>query len=637
MSMMDPEDMAEGEAPDTPDQPRDSRKEVKPSLSANDWSLIAHWILSEKERRANDKRRIELEQIWKEIDRQLSMTPLARQVQSGQKQDWFPDIELPLQFDCLEVNAADVRRLIFPRGSEWFSVSADMSDDYEERFMKRRETIPMLGNKPVPMKLDQDTANTLVKATIDHYHRVYDFRSKVDLFIIESLKYGTSVARVREVSLHKFHHDFRGLQTESQTGPALIPCSIKQTWLDDTPLAVMHEGLSIAPGHIRGGWRKLRDVQNAIKIGGPERGWRQASLRRIEAVESNDGRDGCVEYLEFEGDLIVPRTSGTSIFLPNVEVTVAVGKGGPDVIRFKENKFAFSSYIVGTYMRDDLGTPYGTSPLMKGQPLQEAATSCMNDLLGASALASRPPCWYDRNDAELTARGGPDLYPAAMTPTDSPDAIEFMPPPQVAPLINSLAGILKQYEDLTAVNDPRRGGATKSHTTAYANDMEQTRGLTRTDDFVQGLEYGPLTSMLYMEYEIVKTCMKRPYSIQVDAGGIEGWVNIGSGDLPDNVAFKVHGSIGVLNERQQAESFAQATNLALQIQGIAAQMGQPFAMQFGDIVLEAYRRAGINNAAKFVGPTGGGNAGAAPPGAPVPQSPTGLPQNDLTDVATIAR
>jgi hypothetical protein len=612
------------------------KQDKEKSLTPNDWSLVAHWVMSEKERRANDKRRVELDLIWKEIDRQLSMRPLPRQVQSGQKQDWFPDVELPLQFDCLEVNAADVRRLIFPRGSEWYSVSSDLSDDYEKRFKKRRESVPMLGARAVPMKIDQDTANILAKSAIDHYHRVYDFRSKVDLFIIENLKYGTAVARVKEVSLHKFHHDFRGLRTEKQTGPALIPCSIKNTWLDDTPLAVMHEGLSVAPGHIRGGWRKLRDVQNAISIGGPERGWRQAALRKIEAVESNDGRDGCVEYLEYEGDLIVPRTRGDSIFLPNVEVTVAVGKGGPEVIRFKENKFAFSSYIVGTYMRDDLSSPYGTSPLMKGQPLQEAATSCMNDLLGAAAISGRPPGWYDRNDSELAAKGGPDLYPGAMTPTDSPDAIEFMDAPEVAPLINAYAGVLKQYEDMTAVNDPRRGGATKSHTTAYANDMEQTRGLTRTDDFVQGLEYGPLTSMLYMEYEIVKSCMKTPYPIQVDAGGVEGWVNIASGDLADNVAFKVHGSMGVLNERQQAEAFAQATNMALQVAGIAAQFGQPIAMQFMEIVLEGYRRAGINNAAKFVGPTGGGNAGAAPPAPAVPQSPTGLPANDLTDVAALS-
>ena len=36
-------------------------------LTANDWSLVAHWIASEKERRCNDKKRKELEAIWKEI------------------------------------------------------------------------------------------------------------------------------------------------------------------------------------------------------------------------------------------------------------------------------------------------------------------------------------------------------------------------------------------------------------------------------------------------------------------------------------------------------------------------------------------------------------------------------------------
>lgn len=612
--------------------------EDKPKgLSANDWSSIAHWIMSEKERRANDPRRKTLEKIWCEIDRQLAMEPMAKQILSGQKEDWFPDIELPLQFDCLEVNAADVRRLIFPRGPEWYSVSADMSDDYLERFQKRRESVPMIGDTPAQMKMDQDTANTIVKATVDHFHRLYDFRSKVDLFVLEAIKYGTSVTRVREVALHKFHHDFRGTKTNKLTGPALVPCSIKSVWLDDTPLAVMHEGLSVSPGQIRGGWRKLRDVQNAISIGGPERGWRQASLKKIEAVESKDQHEGCVEYLEFEGDLIVPRGRGESIFLPNVEVTIAVGKGGPEVIRFRTNDFAFSSYLVGTYMRDDLASPYGTSPLMKGQPLQEAATLCMNDLLGAAALSARPPMFYDRNDSELVSRGGPDYYPGAQTPTDSPDAVERMESPDVGALVNAYAGVLKQYEDLTAVNDPRRGGATKSHTTAYANDMEQTRGLSRTDDFVQGLEHGPLTSMLYMEFEIIKSAMKKQESIQVDQGGIEGWCKVASADLPDQCAFRVHGSAGVLNERQQAEQFAAATNITLQLAAIAAQFGQPFAVQFGDIALEAFRRAGINNGAKFVGPTAGGNASAAPPAAAVPQAAAGVPANDLTDLAAFGR
>lgn len=608
------------------------------ALSPADWSKIAEWILAEKERRAMDKRRRSLESIWKEIDRQLAMEPMPRTTLSGQKQDWFPDIELPLQFDCLEVNAADARRLIFPRGTEWYSVSADLSDDYEKRFQTRRENFPMIGGRPVPMKMDQDTANTLVKAAVDHFHRLYDFRGAVDSFIVENLKYGTGVARVREVVLHKFHHDFRGVRAQSYTGPAVIPCSIKSTWLDDTPLAVMHEGLTVAPGHIRGGWRKLKDVQNAIAVGGPERGWRQAALRKIEAVESQDDKAGCVEYLEFEGDLIVPRTRGDSIFLPNVEVTVAVGKGGPEVIRFKENKFAFPSYITGTYMRDDLASPYGTSPLMKGQPLQEASTSCMNDLLGAAALAARPPVAYDRNDPELLIRGGPEVYPGSSTPTDSPDAVKMLLDRfDISPLVNAYAGLLKQYEDLTAVNDPRRGGATKSHTTAYANDMEQTRGLSRTDDFVQGLEHGPLTSMLYMEFEIIKSCMKKAQSIQVDASGIEGWIELAAADLPDAVAFRVHGSAGVMNERQQAENFMAATNMTMQLQGIAAQLGQPIAVQFSEIALEVYRRAGINNAAKFVGPTAGGDSAAAPPGSVVPQAPSGLPANDLTDVAALQR
>ena len=87
------------------------------ALTADDWQLIADWVRNEYERRK--ERRIELERIWKEIDRQLSMTPLPRQVSSGAKTDWYPELELPSQFQTLEVISADARRLLFPRNTEW--------------------------------------------------------------------------------------------------------------------------------------------------------------------------------------------------------------------------------------------------------------------------------------------------------------------------------------------------------------------------------------------------------------------------------------------------------------------------------------------------------------------------------------
>ncbi|KKK63094.1 hypothetical protein LCGC14_2997750, partial [marine sediment metagenome] len=198
--------------PDTP-------KETKGALNAADWKAIGEFIKAEKERRA--EARFHKEQQWKEVDRQIRMEPKPRVTASGKDQDWFPNIELPLQFDTLEVTVADVKRLIFPRGTEWYDVNAELSDDYLERFKRRRETKPLIGSQPLPVKLEQETANTLVKTAIDHYHRLFDFRANVISFAIEMVKYGSGVARVREVSLPQLSSDFRGMKGDVR-GPAMI-------------------------------------------------------------------------------------------------------------------------------------------------------------------------------------------------------------------------------------------------------------------------------------------------------------------------------------------------------------------------------------------------------------------------------
>ena len=605
------------------------------ALPPNDLSMVARYIKSEFETRK--QRRKDLEVVWKEVDRQIAMTPFPRELQSGKKNDWLPDLELPLQFNTLEVNAADARRLKFPRGSEWYSVSANLTDEYQKRWTERREKHETVGKfpdgRPIPIKLDQDTANIYVKAVLDHFHRLYDFRGMVDLFDAECIKYGTGAARIRQVSVHKFFPEYRGAKPGAAMAPAFIPASIKNTYLDDSPIAVMHEGILLAPGHIRCSYKQISDLKRAIAAGGPERGWRQEAIAKLKPLSGRDSNKGLVEILEYEGDLVVPRSDTSAVYLPNAIVTIALGRGVNEVIRFQENKFPFNSYVVGHYFREKIDSAYGVSPLMKGQPIQEAATESLNALMAAAALAARPPCFYDRNDAELKVRGGPDLFPGSLTPTESPDAVEFMERADIGQLLNVYLGLLKQYEDLTSVNDPRRGGATKSHTTATAVDIEQSRGISRVDDFVQGVELGPMTSMLHMEYEIAKDSLKTPQHIQADMGGIEGWFRASAADLADQVAFRVHGSAGVLNERQQAENFAAATNMVLQLAGTAAQLGVPLSVDFQAIAEEAYRKAGVNNAGRFI-TTAKAISNESPPGAAVPSNGGGIPTNTLSDVET---
>ncbi len=596
--------------PDTP-------KETKDALNAADLKAIAEFIKSEKDRRK--EARHHKEQQWAEVDRQLRMEPKARVIAegSGTEKDWFPNIELPLQFDTLEVTAADVKRLIFPRGTEWYNVNAELSDDYLKRFAKRRETKPLIGSEPLPAALDQETANTLVKTAIDHYHRLFDFRANVISFAIEAIKYGSAVARVREVNHPDLSNDYRGVKGDVR-GPAMIPCSIKNTYLDDSPHSVMHEGMSSAPSTIRTSFQQLDKLNKAARLGGKDRGWMIGQIKELEPLGDQDEKNGHVELLEWEGDLIVPRKKGESIFLPNVLVTVAVGNNAPRPVRFRENPVPFHSYAIGHYMRENLQDVYGTSPLIKGLGLQEAASLVFNSLMAVGALNAEPPIAWDSQDTQLNATGGPPIHPRALWETDAPDRIKVQEIGDIAALLNVYVALLKQYEDLTGNTEARRGARARSHTSATGADIEAAQGIVRVQDFVNDLELGPLTSILYMEYAIIKDVMKKPQPVSVGSGGIEGWINLAADDLPDRSIFLVQGSSGQSSERQRIVDFDGANNFALQVQAQAAKLGQKLDINYVEMILERYRFAGINNAQKFIRgsenlPTGASEQSPVPP------------------------
>jgi hypothetical protein len=281
------------------------------------------------------------------------------------------------------------------------------------------------------------------------------------------------------------------------------------------------------------------------------------------------------------------------------------------------------------YMTDDVKSPYGTSPLMKGQPIQDAATMALNSLMGATALNAEPPIAYDGNDHYLAGSNGPELYPRAQFKADSPNAIEPIIVGDIGGLLNTYLGLLKQYEDTVGVNDPRRGAAVRSHTTTGAHDLEASRGIARTDDFVTAVEQGPLAAILDREWRIIKEFMKTPRSINVNNGGMEGWAKLAAADLPDTVMMEVHGSAGVLNERDRASNFFAAVQFGLQIVAQAQQLGQPVNVNWQELIQHGFIVSGEQNASRFFGnpaeaqpvPSGaeggtgvqGATNGAAPP------------------------
>jgi len=353
--------------------------------------------------------------------------------------------------------------------------------------------------------------------------------------------------------------------------------SIKHLYLDDTPQAVMMEGVSIQPSHIREFWQSRNDIILAGKSGGE--GWITSQINRIEETGEP------IHILEFEGDLVIPR-SRENLFLPNTVLTVAVSAGGPFAIRYRENKDGFRSYVTGMYEQEDMDSPYGTSPLMKGQPIQELASMMANRLAAVVALSAQPPGFYDPTDTAMERKGGPVIEPNSMQPSDDPQtSIQFLDDWNISDISAALSLLLGLYEDLTGVTAPRRGAQTKSHTTAFAVDVENTRGLVRTDDYVEAEEKGPLTSILQREYAIIKKVMTVT-PVFIGTAGIEGFVTISKEDLPETVEFEVIGSAGPTTERERQQLRDAAIDRFIQIGSISAQSGGP-APNFGEIMKEA--------------------------------------------------
>lgn len=585
--------------------------EASESLSPDDWVKLAQWVRNEYAER-KEKRR-DREKLCKEVDRQIAMLPRPFFPEEHMPK-WYPSVELPGQFNALEVNAADVRRLLFPRSGTWFKASGAITDEYRDRWDSQRLKSAMVGKVPLEMLLDQETVDVLVRQVLEHYHRMYDFEASIGHATSEALKYGTGIVRVKKVRAARSAHEYRGQWSDQTVGPKVIPCSWWNTYLDDSWSALLHEGEVIGPTVIRWiGSQPLEDLKAAIELGGGDEGWRMGQVDRLIGKTGEDDKKGRVQLLECEGDVLVPQNQAKSIYLPNVILTVAMGTGGVDVVRFKKNPMPFRSYVAFQYFKHDSRHAYGDSPLIKGVPLQEIASFAVNDFLASSRLSVRPPIAYDRNDPNLTVTGGPEIYPGAMWPTEAPDAVKEIKVGEPAASLNAALAFIKQHEDTTGSTEARRGQRLKSHTTAFAADVEASQGVSRTDDFVTDTLAGPLPTVLHMEYEIARDSMKSPQYIRISAEGIDGWVKVSRQDLPDMVEFDCTGAEGNIEQAARSKAFVEASAFVVtQLAPAAVQLGAtPLTVNFDAIAREVYERADVHNSDKYVGAVAAVSQGAA--------------------------
>lgn len=558
--------------------------EVSRSVEVTDYKPIADALQAEW--KARKKRREHLEKHWAEIDRQLRMEPefshkLGLNGKVDPRRKWMPEVELPLQAGALETLLADVRRLRYPASPrEWFQARAALTEKYFAAFQKAGS--PYLGEtkREFTDEISQDDADTIVEGYVSTFHNAYDFRGHMDLVDAQAICYGFGVGRVRRVKNRILGYNAR-VRPKDKLSPVLVPRDVKKVYLDDSKHALMHEGVALGPAIIQERTIKLVDLRAAAQTG---EGYLAEPLQQLTA-----DKNGNVTVLELEGDFAFDRSTSETVVLQDVCLYVAFGDGAPAFIR-KEEGEQFSTFIVCQYHLEGPQFATAASPLLKGMPLAKVAAQALNRVIEAGQLKNQPPVRYSPDDPHLAAEGGPNFYPgAAFRAVEAVDVLSDVggDPQQLFAIFVALT---QMYADVTGVTPARQGAETKSHTTAYAKDVEVNRGQTRTVDYVNATMQGQMTRLLEIEYRMGTEEMRGSEVVY-----LEDWrefVELKSGHLPDTVRFEAVGSSAPLEEQQEIVQKVQAAQAALQVDAAGVQTGKPPVIQTVKPIIEELLRDG---------------------------------------------
>lgn len=581
---------------------------AKRRFDRRDFRAIAEYVHEEKSRRKGNRKHSEA--VWKEIDRQLDMRPDVSH-KSGPtgatdpRKAWLPEVELPLQAEALETLTADTRGMLFPDSGPWFESRAAMTDEYLER--ADLSSVITGDENDIPSLMTQDNADKLVAGVVDHWHAQYDFRGHVDLINAEAFSYGVGVGRARVVHRRVLAETANGLKVQDVRVPALVPLSIKNTYLDDRRHIVMHEGFETAPLTIMSRKMVFADFKEMVSSGSADGGWITSEIKDLEP----DDR-GMIELLEAEGDFIVPRKTTDDVQLPGANVWVACGANDIALVRLTFPKHP-RTVIEFPYHRERTGTPYATSPLIKGYPLQRAAVEALTYLIEAGALNALPPVSYDRSDTHFAAMGGPVMEPGAMWGTLGVVQPHLVGDPRS--LLALYQHFLLQYADAVGIHRARLGAQTVSHTTAFAKNAELQRGAVRTVDYVRASLQGPLTQWLNLAWSMGLQAMgRREMTLYVEP--YRGHVTLTRTLLPDLVSFKAHGSGGPAEEQAKRAERMAALGEAIQIDNLRLARGEQPLLNLEAMIEERLRQGGWVDIDPFINretgaaPDVGGDVGA---------------------------
>ena len=596
-------------------------------ISSVDFDSVADFIEKEYKRRKKARKWLDDKMII--IDRQLRMEPDVKykKNQDGdpiQSRKWMPEIELPNQSQTLETLSADVNRLVFPSEDSFFRAKAYAPDQFLQYFKENSDFVVGVENDQ-PSTITQDNIDKYVEGFTSHILGNFGHEEAWKLIINEALKYSKGVGRVRMAVKSIFVHEASVSYSETKKVPILVPIPLKNVYFDDKVYEYMANGAVVGPSVIMYQRRRLVDLQLEAKRDAEKKMPTKDSEKgeKMPDKESNDheseeylkqfmgggwltknlygikpDNDGYVELLEYEGDMVFPLDGDETenIFVPNVVVTAMLCKQDDKkvsrIVRIQYNDMPVSSYIVVDYQKEHIDSAYGTSPLLKGLPIQTVASESLNRFMQSSILSTEPPIQYDRDDQFFMNNGGPKIFPSAQWASNGDIKVHEIGNPQ--PMLAGYQLLLSQYADVTGVNAPRLGAQTVSHTTAFSKEQEIERGMIRTIAFVQEILKTPMTRWLTLAYYLGRKSLGDDVA-QVYMDSYKTYVNVRKDLLPALACFEPIGATAPRDNMARQQARNSAMLMAVQLNQVAAQAGLAQPLNYDAIVRNLLRDAGVTD------------------------------------------
>lgn len=570
----------ETEKSSKPDEVKALPKAAK--ITQKDWQKVETHLKNELEERKNSDFRRAAEAKWKEIDRQIAMSPMMKVNRDGAEVDagWHNVVELGELSKASENISADVRRIVFPQTRFWFEAHADIED-----------ALPLdknTGEKKKQPKLQQGV-NGRLRSFMSQQHADFGLKDRVELSIKEALHHGSFVA---EVDWDTQEYVFEAVKIKSKSSPIWKPHSMWNSYPDPSPSVigtnVFYEGSMFVESFMP----RYR-AEKMVKKGQGD-GWMPTQWKKV-SKDQHKGKDGekvkDVKITTYWGDIYIDRAD-EALYFPNHKAILMNGT----IVYMAPNKTPYPPIIYRGYERTDVRDPYYTSPIVKQSPMQKLGSMLANKYMDGVELALEPPLVYDGNDPDFVLNGGPIIEPGAKVSTKGSNSFSTITVGDPAIALQGLQLVLNEMkEKLGRPGRPVGDRATKAEVVKAAQDQEVSM-----IDFIDKMEIA-LRSYLYMQHAMNIEDLSE-YSYYSSEMLDPDFILIKKSDLPKAVHFEVVGARGVLGEEERAQKF---TTVAAFASGNAL-----FAprLDVDEHLLQMYQDAGVKNPERFLIEPGKENA-----------------------------